>query len=579
MKRAIVFVFSICLIVGVTFGAVTAQTVASSDGMVAAANAYAAEIGAEILEKGGNALDAAIAVSFALGVVEPYASGLGGEGYAVITMANGEKHAVDFKSMAPGGVTYDLLEELETSISDIRYTPKGALVPGVPAGIQKVYDLGATLPLEELIAPAIELAREGFVVNETFAKVTSDKYEALLNSAPEFLNDMLAWETGDVYKNEALAETMEMIAENGIKCFYEGQIAEDIAQYMEENDGFITKEDLENYVAYVKKPVQGTYRGYDVIVPGPPVSGPQLIAILNMLENYNLGLMGWDDPLAIHIIQQTLVLEDVDRRYFISDPDYYDLPVEGFMSKEYARRRIMKIDLNQAIDPDTYWDHGGNPTPFEEGKSFEDVLIEEGAKEAAAELVNVKESPSTTHFSILDKEGNAVAWTQTNSSFFGTTSFVNGFFMNNEIGNFASTYRDWDVINLEPGMRPRTTICPTIIEKDGEVRFIIGTPGGGRIVSTITNLIVDLIDFEMPVDKAIAKPKFVGYVWYDKIRMEKGLPEKTLEALEALGHELRLYEYPDLYFGGPNLISVGQDGMMIGAGSIRRNGAASAPEM
>ncbi len=578
MKKALLFIITISLIVSFAFSAVTAQTVASSLGMVAAANPYAAEVGAEILEKGGNAIDAAIAVSFALGVVEPYASGLGGEGYAVVTLADGEKFAVDFKSMAPQIATYEKLEELGTNISGVRYTPMGALVPGVPAGIQKMLENGASMSLEELIQPAIDLAREGFIVNETFAGVTSDNYEKLLENAPEFLNEMLLWEAGDLFVNEPLAQTLELIKENGIDCFYNGRIANAIAAYMEANDGFITKEDMENYIAYVTEPVHGTYRGYDIYAPGPPVSGPQLIAIMNVLENFNLGLMGPYDPLAVHIIQQTLVLEDVDRRNYISDPAFYDLPVNGFMSKDFARLRAMVIDLDEALDPDTYWDYAGDAYPFEEGKSYEEVILSK-EKEAALAIAENYESPSTTHFSVTDKYGNAVAWTQTLSSFFGTGSYIDGFFMNNEMGNFASSYRDWDIINLEPGLRPRTTICPTVIEKDGKVKFVIGTPGGGRIISTVTQLIVNLIDFGMPIDEAVKMPKFVGYTFYKDVRMERGFPESTVQVLEAMGHEVTLYDYPDLYFGGPNIIAVEDDGMMIGVGSVRRDGAASAPEM
>jgi gamma-glutamyltranspeptidase/glutathione hydrolase len=576
MKKSVLFVVVFFMIVSLAFSTVTSQTVASSKGMVAAASSYAAEVGAQILEKGGNAVDAAIAVSFALGVVEPYASGIGGEGFAVITMANGEKYAVDFKSMVPGAVTYEKLAELETTLSKSKYTPRGALVPGVVAGIQKIYDLGATLPMEELLAPAIKLAREGFIVNETFAGVTADAYEKLLNSAPEYLNDMLLWEPGDLFKNEALAQTYEKLLENGLDCFYKGQIADAIDTYMKENGGLMTKEDLMNYEAIVTAPVHGTYRGYDLYTPGAPVSGPQLIAVLNMLENFNLGLMEPTDPLAIHIIQQTLVLGDVDRRFYISDPAFFDLPIDGFISKDFARMRMLDLDLNAAMDPKTYFDKVGDAYPFEAGKTFEDVMLEQLTATAMAQE-NVIESPSTTHFSVVDKDGNAVAWTQTLSSFYGTASFVDGFFLNNELGNFASSYREGDIINLAPGMKPRTTICPTVIQKDGEVKFVIGTPGGGRIISTVTQLIVDLIDFGMTIDEAVSMPKFVGYARYSDMPLEAGMPEETIKVLEAMGHKVSIYDYPDLYFGGPNVIAVEDSGMMIGAGSVRRNGAASAP--
>jgi gamma-glutamyltranspeptidase/glutathione hydrolase len=576
MKKSVLFVVLFFMIVTLSFSVVTSQTVASSKGMVAAASSYAAEVGAQILENGGNAIDAAIAVSFTLGVVEPYASGLGGEGYAVITMASGEKYAIDFKSMVPAALTYEKLTEMETTISKSKYTPRGALIPGVVAGIQQIYALGATLSLEELLAPAIKLARDGFIVNDTFAGVTADAYEKILNSAPEYLKDMLLWEAGDLFKNEALAQTYEKLAQNGLDCFYKGQIAGDIATYMEENGGFITKDDLMNYRALVGTPVHGTYRGYDLYVPNAPVSGPQLIAVLNMLENFNLGLMGATDPLAIHIIQQALVLADVDRRFYISDPAFFDLPIDGFINKDFARVRMLDLDLNAALDPDTYFDKVGNAYPFEEGKTFEEVMLAQLTATARVQD-EVYESPSTTHFSVVDKDGNAVAWTQTLSSFYGTCAFVDGFFFNNEIANFAYSYREGDIINLAPGMKPRTTICPTIIQKDGEVKFVIGTPGGGRILSTVTQLIVDLIDFGMTIDEAVSAPKYVGYARYSNLRMEEGMPQETVDVLEAMGHDVKLYGYPNLYFGGPNIIAVEDSGMMIGAGSVRRNGAASAP--
>ncbi len=579
MRKVFLVILLSFLVVCVGLATVTAQTVASSLGMVAAVNPYAAEVGAKILEEGGNALDAAIAVSYALGVVEPYASGLGGEGYAIISLASGEKYAVDFKAMTPAAATYEKLKELGLKISTVNYTPKGALVPGIPAGTQKVWELGATMPMAELIQPAIDLAKNGIIVNETFAQTVSDGYEKLIESAPDFLNDGLAWEVGDLFTNEDLAETLEIIAQEGVDSFYTGTVAEKIAAFMAENDGFITAEDLGNYVAYVKEPIHGTYRGYDLYVPHPPVSGPQLIAVMNILENFNLSALSWDDPLAVHIIQQVLTLEDVDRKYYISDPDFFDLPINGFTSKEFAKMRFMEIDLAKAIDPDTYFDHIGNAYPYENGEIYERVMLEEASKEALA-AEDVYEHPSTTHFSIVDKYGNAVSWTQTISSFWGTSSYLDGFFFNNEIGNFASSYREGDIINLTPGIRVRTTICPTIIEKDGKVKYVIGTPGGGRIISTIVQLIVDVIDFNMPIDQAVKTPKFVGYSSYKDVRIESGYPAETIDFLsEVLGHKINEYAYPDLFFGGPNIISVEDDGMMIGAGSIRRNGAASAPEM
>ena len=576
-KTVLVFAVVALLFTGM-IATITAPTVASSNGMVAAVNNYAAEAGAKILEMGGNAVDAAIAVSLALGVVEPYASGIGGEGYAVITMADGSKFAIDFRSTAPMLATYEALTEKGLRIGTITRTPMGICVPGVLAGIREAWLLGATLPFSVLAQPAIDLARNGFLIDQTFSQTTADNYELLLKNAFEFLNEGFVWETGTLYKNPELADTLERIVEEGIDTFYFGSLADEIEEFMIETDGFMRKSDLEIYNAIIREPLHGTYRGYDLFVPHPPVSGPQLLAVLNTLENFNLPAMSWDDPLAIHIIQQALILGDVDRRTYISDPDFHDLPYEGFMSKDYAKTRFMAISMNKTLDY-PYTNYLGDAYPFQEGATYQEALLAAVA-EVASNASDIDESPSTTHFSIVDKDGNAVAWTQTLSSFFGTTTYFKGFFFNNEMGNYASSYRPGDVINLTGGMRPRTTICPTVIMKDGEVRWVVGTPGGARIMSMMVNLVVELIDFNLPVDKAIRLPKFTG-MWNDTtLRIEAGYPETTLNFLEkVLGHKLNIYNtYPDLYFGGPNIIAVEENGMMIGAGSIRRGGFASAPE-
>ena len=575
-KTVLVFAVVALLFTGM-IATITAPTVASSNGMVAAVNNCAAEAGAKILEMGGNAVDAAIAVSLALGVVEPYASGIGGEGYAVITMADGSKFAIDFRSTAPMLATYEALTEKGLRIGTITRTPMGICVPGVLAGIREAWLLGATLPFSVLAQPAIDLARNGFLIDQTFSQTTADNYELLLKNAFEFLNEGFVWETGTLYKNPELADTLERIVEEGIDTFYFGSLADEIEEFMIETDGFMRKSDLEIYNAIIREPLHGTYRGYDLFVPHPPVSGPQLLAVLNTLENFNLPAMSWDDPLAIHIIQQALILGDVDRRTYISDPDFHDLPYEGFMSKDYAKTRFMAISMNKTLDY-PYTNYLGDAYPFQEGATYQEALLAAVA-EVASNASDIDESPSTTHFSIVDKDGNAVAWTQTLSSFFGTTTYFKGFFFNNEMGNYASSYRPGDVINLTGGMRPRTTICPTVIMKDGQVRWVVGTPGGARIISMMINLIVELIDFNLPVDKAVRIPKFAGIWNLQDLRMEEGYPETTLNFLEkVLGHKLNIYSYPDLYFGGPNIISVEENGMMIGAGSIRRGGAASAPE-
>lgn len=587
MKRSFLWLSVVfCLVISSTmsFAVTVDQTLISRKGMVTAAHPLAAKAGAEILEKGGNAIDAAIAVSFALGVVEPYASGIGGEGYMVGSMAGGDEIAIDFRSTAPALATYENFAKTgESKLSKIKYSPKGYCVAGVPAGIGKALKY-ASLPLKELVKPAVKLAEDGFPVNTTFAKINFDAYEKLTENAPGFLNDGMPWAEGDTFTNPALAKTLRLIGEKGIDAFYKGELADNIDRYMQENDGWTRKSDLENYKALEKEPIHGTYRGYDFILPGSPVGGPRVIATLNILEHFNLSAMNWDDPLAVHIMQEAMALTALDQRRWIGDPltNPY-IPENGYVSKDYARQRAMMIDLNKASDPKLWKkERVGLPGEYDNGENYVDVMLDkaraEENKTASVNWVAREVPPSTTHFSVVDKDGNAVAWTQTISSFFGTSCFVDGYFLNNEIGNFKSKPVKDSPINLAPGRRPRTTIAPLIVKDNGKVRWVIGSPGGGRIGSTVVEILVNMIDFDMSMEDAIRAPKFAGYDTYKEIRLEDRYPDKTLAFLEMLGHKIKKYGYPDLYFGGPNTIAVEKDGTLVGVGSIRRLGGAAAPE-
>lgn len=580
MKRHMpwLLVGCLCLFFAPFAQAVTsASTLQSKQGMVTAANPLAAQAGAEILEKGGNAVDAAIAVGFAIGVVAPYASGLGGEGYMVAVMADGREIAIDFRSTAPAMATYENLAKTG-ELYDIRHTPKGYCVAGMPAGVAKAMKY-ATLPLAELLAPAIRLAEQGFEVNETFSKVNMDAWEQLSTSAPEFLDDGMPWAAGATFRNPALAKTLKIIAEKGIDSFYNGELADNLDHFMRSNDGWARKSDLQAYRALVKKPIKGSYRGYELFVPGSPVGGPRVLATLNILELFNLPMMDWDDPVAIHIMQEAMVLTSLDQRRWIGDPETnYFIPENGYISKQYARQRMLQIDLDRASDPESWRsERVGDPAAYDNGENFVDVMLETHQK-VVIDNEAIEESPSTTHFSVVDKAGNAVAWTQTISSFFGTGNMVDGYFLNNEMGNFKSQPVEGSPINLQPGRRPRTTIAPMVVKKDGQLRWVIGSPGGGRIGSTVIEILVNMIDFGMDLEHAIKTPKFSGYDAYKAIHLEDDYPEKTIKVLENMGHEVKKYAYPDLYFGGPNAIAVDKEGVLTGVGSVRRLGGAAAPE-
>ncbi|MCP4047596.1 MAG: gamma-glutamyltransferase [Gammaproteobacteria bacterium] len=579
MKRNFLrFLTGVCLLLttSIIHAVTVAPSLQSKTGMVTAAHPLAAQAGAEILEKGGNAVDAAIAVSLALGVVEPYASGLGGEGYMVAVMADGRELAIDFRSTAPALANYENLNKAG-NIRDVRYTPKGYCVAGVPAGIGEALEL-ASLPLKVLAAPAIRLAEEGFEVNETFSSVNMDRWEILFANAPDFLNDGMPWAAGETYRNPALARTLKIIADKGVDAFYKGELSDNLDRFMKENDGWARKSDMQGYRALAKTPIRGTYRGYELSVPGSPVGGPRILATLNILEHFNLSIMNWADPLAIHIMQEAMILTSLDQRRWLGDPETNSyIPEKGYISKEYARQRVMRIDLSRASDPATwYTERVGDPGPYENGASYVDVMLEARQK-SVIEGATQDAPPSTTHFSVVDQAGNAVAWTQTISSFFGTGNMVDGYFLNNELGNFKSTPVEGSPINLEPGRRPRTTIAPMIVKKDGKVRWVLGSPGAGRIGSTVIEILVNLIDFDMNLELAIRTPKFTGYDSYKEIQLEDDFPQKTVNLLEALGHKVKRYDHPDLYFGGPNAIAV-KDGVLTGVGSIRRHGGAAAPE-
>jgi len=529
-------------------------------GMVASAHELASLAGAEILEAGGNAVDAAVATAFAITVVEPNASSLGGEGYMVLSLADGRNLAIDFRSWAPGHVN------LETDAT-VMTGPEATCIPGLVAGLALALQEYGTKPLDEVLAPAIRLARDGFPLDPVLYDRLTELYgftdygtDPVIG--PIYFPDGLVPEIGSPVVNEDLARTLESIAEQGAYAFYRGEIAGAIVEAM---DGWFTSADLQRYQAVERNAILSEYRGYTVIGTPPNVAGTVVAEALNILDNFDLSeTSGWQDPKAIHLIAEALKLASADRGPYVGDPDFYDVPLAGLLSEDYATQRAALIDLGAAMVP-TNETPAGNPYPFME------PLI--GAPEG-------EESPSTTHISVLDEVGNAVAITQTISSFWGSQDMIPGygFFMNNELHNF-NTYnpeRPEGVNVVAPYKRPRTVLAPTIVRNpEGKVALVVGTPGAGRIPSTVVQTIVNVIDFGMTLEDAIAAPKFTSRVGYPVLHMEGGYPEETIAALEALGHQVdNNHGVLDYFFGGINAIIV-EDGLMTGVGSFRRAGGAA----
>jgi len=544
--------------------ALAEQVATSTEGMVASAHELASEAGAEILAAGGNAVDAAVATAFAITVVEPNASSLGGEGFMVLSLSDGRDIAIDYKSVAPGHITH------EDDNDEPRYGPESTCVPGVVAGLALALEEYGTMTLAEVMEPAIRLARDGFPLDAVLYDNLSNLYGYTDSGTdgvvgPVYFPDGFIPDVGSTLVQSDLAYALQLVAQQGPKVFYRGEIAEAIAEATED---FLRVGDLQRYQAVIRDPVVSEYRGYEVIGTPPNVAGLTVAEALNILDNFDLTGYTWNDPQAIHVIAEALKFASADRLPYVGDPDFYDVPIEGLLSEEYASARAALIDLE-------------NATPCKEVPAGDPYLYM-GVGEPVA-IGDEVYSPSTTQISVLDKEGNAVSITQTLSSFWGSRVMVPGygFFINDELHNF----NDFDPDNLadinvhEPFKRPRTVIAPTIVrDMAGEVFLVVGTPGAGRIPSTVVLTIVNVIDFGMTLEDAIKTPKFCSRVAYSDLRMEGGYSQETMDALEALGHTVRAtYGELDLYFGGINAIIV-EDGVMIGVGSFRRAGGAAGPE-
>jgi gamma-glutamyltranspeptidase/glutathione hydrolase len=571
-SKGLIGILLALLIGGFTLTAIGSQVAIGTKGMVASAKELASEAGAQILASGGNAVDAAVATAFVLSVVEPYASGLGGEGYMVLSLADGRDRAIDYRSWAPGHVT------IKTNPKP-RIGPDSTCIPGTVAGLTYALKEYGTMSLAQVLAPAIRLAKEGFPVDKTFVDLLAahEFYKNMLEN-PElaeareiFLKDGLIPDVGTKMTNPQLAHALELLAAQGPDAFYRGEIAKAIVKA---TGGWITSADLQRYQAVDRDPITSKYRGYEIVGTPPNVAGIVVAEALNILNNFDLSkYKGWDDPGAIHLMAEALLLASADRYPYVGDPDFYALPMEGLLSEEYARDRAQLIDPNKVIPPREA--SAGDPYKYMPAASST-VPVGVGVLECVG-------SPSTTQISVVDKDGNAVSITQTLSYFWGSQVMVPGygFLLNNELHNFNAYNPDNpnDLNVIEPYKRPRTVLAPTIVkDQSGRVFLVLGTPGAGRIPSTVVETIVNTIDFGLPLEEAIKAPKFCSRVAYKELRMESGYSDSTIAALKALGHKIKTYGTLDLYFGGINAVMWKPDGTMVGVGSFRRGGGAAGPE-
>lgn len=524
----------------------TTVTVATGDNAaVSSANPVASQIGTDILKKGGNAVDAAVAVSFALGLLEPNASGVGGCGYAVYVPAQGEPAFYDYRSVAPSG--FDAEKFIALPAEEQKHSIAAAGVPGAVAGWLELHEKYGTLPLEELLEPTIELAEEGFEVLPFLASLFTDNYTLLLKDESVgrlLLNDDFPYMEGEYIKNPGYAKTLRKIAAEGRNGFYKGEIAEAIVKASDERNGSMTLEDLANYQVKSGAPLKGEYRGYTVLTSAPSSSGGvALLESLNILERFPLSESKANSAINIHRMGETFKIANADRYTYVGDPDFVEIPTEMLISKQYADQRAALI-------------------------SGDSVLSDSEVKPDA-------QSTSTTHLSIIDKDGNAISMTNTLGTYFGCCVAVDewGFLLDNQLHDFS--IGEWEANSPQAGKRPRSSMTPTVLLRDGKVVAALGSPGGEAIVSTVAQIVCDLVDFDLSVDQAINLPRIYQNCTGD-LTVEGGHDEDVLAELEALGHTIKRREALDYFFGGVHAVVRNGDGSLTGAADPRRDGGVSA---
>ncbi|MCF6270344.1 MAG: gamma-glutamyltransferase [Melioribacteraceae bacterium] len=542
---------------------IAAQEVAKIDtsykAMVVAAHPEAVKVGVKIIKNGGNAVDAAIASAFMIGVVEPHASGLGGGGGMVIYLNNDKSfHYID----------YYMQTSLHPDTNYVRediYTPRSICIPGTPAGLLKAHKLFGKLPLHIVLQPAIDIARNGFEVSEKFYTNLLDKLD-VITLYPEtekllFKNDFPVG-VGDTVLNLELANVLDKLVTDGADYFYNGEFAKKAAEEIQKAGGYLTKEDFKNYKPILKKPAKILYRDYEIFSAPPPQSGATMLEILNIFENItidNISTKSWNSE-TVHLFCEASKRADADRYVYMGDPATTNIPLIGLLSQEYANKRFADIDLSKIKYENNQDIPAGNPNKYNE------------KIKSKLSKPDVDEGGHTTHISVVDREGNAVSLTQTIGMFFGSGFSSQGVIFNSAMSIF---YKKPSPNHIAPSRRPLTTISPTIIMKDGELTSVIGTPGGGRIFNVLAQKIIELIDFKISPLNTILNPRFNVRIRSKYLSMENGFDAVMLEDLKKMGYQLKMYNKMNSYFGGVQLIYYDKKiKQFIGVSDPRRDGGA-----
>jgi len=541
--------------------------VSSKDGLVVCTSAPACDAGAAVLAEGGNAVDAAVATAFALAVTHPSAGNIGGGGFMVVRAANGDATTFDYRERAPLASTRDMY--LRDGKIDIRLTNTGYLAPGVPGtvrGLALAHSKFGKLPWRDVVMPAVHLAENGFPLSDALARSLNSQIAGPM--AP-YRSSVAAygkpvggkWVGGDRLVLKDLAKSLRAIASDGPDVFYKGWIADRIVAEMSANGGLITKKDLAAYEAKERPPVRGTYRGYDVIAMPPPSSGGiALIEMLNILEPFDLKSKGRNSAGSLHLQIEAMRRAYLDRARFLGDPDFVEMPVQRLTSKEYAKT------LSSAIDP-----------------SRATSSVELGKDIVTADQTG--EPDETTHFSIVDRDGMAVANTFTLEGGFGSHVVVKGagFLLNNEMGDFNKHPGVTDLKGnigtpanlIDPGKRMLSSMTPVIVTKNGKLALVTGSPGGRTIINTVLSVVLGVTEFGLNVRDAVDAPRMHHQWLPDTVQIEKdGVPVDVVEKLRAMGHTVNVGGQQ----GDANSILIDGSGVAWGANDRRTSdGKASKP--
>jgi gamma-glutamyltranspeptidase/glutathione hydrolase len=554
------------------------QAVRAEHGMVATDEELGSQAGVEILKRGGNAVDAAVATAFALAVVEPAAGNIGGGGFMLVRLADGRTTFFDYREVAPGKATRDMYigadGKLDKELSVIGY--KSVAVPGTVAGLELALKTYGKLKLADVMAPAIHLAEDGFPVSEKLARQLEEQRDYLQEfsvSRRIFLNDGKMYKAGDTFKQPELAATLKRIAKNGAAEFYRGETARMIVEDMKGMGGLITLEDLAQYKPKSRDTLRASYEvdghKWDVITSPPPSSGGvAIIEAMNMLSN--VPLKGWDDLESVHMVVETMRRIFADRAAYLADPDYSNVPVAGLTSDCYAK------ELEATIDPQ----HASSSKTVKAGTPHV-CGVSAGKDAAPKEIVSLNDGPHTTHFSVVDSDGNAVASTYTlNNSYGSHVATTAGFLLNDEMDDFTTQpgvpnalfgLIQSEANAIAPGHRPLSSMTPTILVRDGKLSFVTGSPGGPTIISATLLSVLNWMRLGMDAQAAINAPRFHQQWLPDVVLMEKDFPASLESALNAEGYQTRRRGH----IGLVNAIGVDpKTGERLGAADPRDHGAA-----